>query len=251
MQPRSFLCLAGLSLLLGYRPAAPLPLTIHFSFFVGQQPLRLSTASYKNPFAEPFSIDQYKYYISEIYLSGLDGVEQKVLAAPHLVDAADTSTLTLHLTSDIAPVTGIRFNIGVDSEATTGGVHTGDLDPMLGMFWTWNTGYIFARLEGRSDSARTAGHRFTWDVGGYRPGANATRGIVLSLSATGRPAGSTRPTSLTRPTSPCIIELRANLLRWFDGKHPIRLSQSPNCHQPGALAMQLADNYSTMFSIVP
>jgi hypothetical protein len=228
------LYLFGFVLILGYRPVASFPLTIHFSFFVGEQPLRLSTASYKNPFGEPFSVDQYKYYISQIDVSGPDGVEQKVLTSPHLVDAADTSTLTLHLTTGIAPVTSIRFDIGVDSSAVSSGVPTGDLDPMLGMFWTWNTGYIFARLEGRSDSAHTAGHRFTWDVGGYRPGVEASREIVLPLGA-----------------GPRTIGIRANLLRWFDGKHPTHLSQSPNCHQPGTLAMQLADNYSTMFSIVP
>ena len=209
--------------------------TIHFSFFVGEQPLHLSTACYKNPFGEPFSVEQCKYYISAIRVTDANGVTQTLLEGAHLVDAADTTTLTVQVSTRLDRLTAILFDIGVDSQANAGGVNTGDLDPMLGMFWTWNTGYIDARLEGGSDSAHAPAHRFTWDVGGYRPGANATREIVLSLPVeTGR-----------------TIEIRANLLRWFDGKHPIRLSQSPNCHQPGALAMQLADNYSTMFSIVP
>ena len=209
--------------------------TIHFSFFVGEQPLHLSTACYKNPFGEPFSVEQCKYYISAIHVTDANGATQTLLEGAHLVDAADTTTLTVQVSTRLDRLTAILFDIGVDSQANAGGVNAGDLDPMLGMFWTWNTGYIDARLEGASDSAHAPAHRFTWDVGGYRRDANATREIVLSLPAeTGR-----------------TIEIRANLLRWFDGKHPIHLSQSPSCHQPGALAMQLADNYSTMFSIAP
>jgi hypothetical protein len=129
--------------------------------------------------------------------------------------------------------TSISFDIGVDSLTNTGPVKTGDLDPMLGMFWTWNTGYIYARLEGESDSAHAPAHRFTWDVGGYRP--NAKRTIALPLDN-------------KKPITD--IEITADLLKWFDGSHPIHLSQHPICHQPGDLAMQLADNYSTMFTAV-
>jgi hypothetical protein len=210
-------------------------LIIHFSFFVGGQSLHLSTAQYKNGYGEPFTIDQCKYYVSAIRVIGDHGETQTVLDQSHLVDAADSGTLTLHLTASIPAITKILFTIGVDSSANSGGVQTGDLDPMLGMFWTWNTGYVYARLEGISDSAHAPAHRFTWDVGGYRPGVDATREVVLSLDG----------------HSGHEIDIRSDLLRWFDGHHPIHLSQSPICHQPGALAMQLADNYATMFSIAP
>jgi hypothetical protein len=208
-----------------------IPLTIHFSFGVGDKPLELSTATYKNAFGEPFSVEQCKYYISDITVIGEDGKTQLIFSGAHLVDAADSPTLTLNLTTDIAGITKIRFKLGIDSETAAGDVKTGDLDPMLGMFWTWNTGYVFARLEGQSDSARAPAHRYTWDVGGYRTGVNAVREISLSVGG----------------SSP--ITIKANILHWFDGRHPIHLAQTPICHQPGALAMQLADNYSTLFSL--
>jgi hypothetical protein len=237
-------------------------LIIHFSFFVGGQPLQLSTGHYLNEYNEPFTVDQCKYYISAIQVIGDHDEIQTIFAASHLVDAADSASLTLHLTTAILKITKIRFTIGVDSEANTGGVHTGDLDPMLGMFWTWNTGYIDARLEGQCDSTPAPAHRFTWDVGGYRPGVNAARQVVLSVppttrSASAKPALATRSTSPKPATEPPAsaalrnLDLRADLLHWFEGPHPIHLSQSPICHQPGPLAMQLADNYATMFSIAP
>jgi hypothetical protein len=118
----------------------------------------------------------------------------------------------------------------------TQGVMTGDLDPMHGMFWTWNSGYIYARLEGQSDSAKAPAHRFTWDIGGYKANANAARQILLNIPA-------------NRQGTQFTIE--ADITKWFDGKTPVKLSRSPTCHEPGTLAMQIADNYSTMFSIAP
>lgn len=227
-----------------------IPLTIHFSFGVGDKPLELS-ATYKNAFAEPFSVEQCKYYISDITVIGDDGKTQRIFSGAHLVDAADSSTLTLNLTTDITTIAKIRFKLGVDSETTAGGVKTGDLDPMLGMFWTWNTGYVFARLEGQSDSAHAPAHRYTWDIGGYRTGFNAVREITLPLD--GRPgsqgASPGSPGTPAELNARASITIHADIFHWFDGRHPIHLAQTPICHQPGALAMQLADNYSTLFSL--
>jgi hypothetical protein len=46
-----------------------------------------------------------------------------------------------------------------------------------------------------------------------------------------------------------IIVIDADILKWFDARHPVRITQSPVCHEPGVLAMVIADNYSAMFSI--
>jgi hypothetical protein len=48
-----------------------------------------------------------------------------------------------------------------------------------------------------------------------------------------------------------VICITADVLKWFDGKSLVHLALSPVCHQPGVLAMRIADNYSTMFSIMP
>ena len=236
MQFRLYLCCASLVLFLGYRSDAPRPLTIEFSHVVGDQPLELSAKTYLNQYRESFSVEQCKYYISDIRVTGDDGTRQTIFKIAHLIDAADSSSCILHGATDIGRIKTITFIVGVDSSANTAGVQTGDLDPMLGMFWTWNTGYIYARLEGLSDSARVPAHRFTWDIGGYRPGVDATRKITIQFP---------------NPDTRSHITIHADLLRWFDGRQPIRLSHSPVCHEPGSLAMQLADNYSTMFSIAP
>ncbi|HEY1201915.1 MAG TPA: MbnP family protein, partial [Niastella sp.] len=122
--------------------------------------------------------------------------------------------------------------IGVDSALNVNGVQAGSLDPLNGMFWTWNSGYIFAKLEGKSDSSKAPAHSMQYDVGGFRTNKNAIRKVQLTL-----PSASTN----------YVIDV--DLLKWFSGKHTIKVAQSPLCHQPGALAMQLADNYANMFTV--
>ncbi len=227
----------GLLLVLGFTPKGPHQATICFRNKVGERPLELSTVVYTNHFGESFTVEQCKYYVGAIRVTDREGKEELLTADVHLIDQADTASSTLQLSCSLTGLRSIAFVVGVDSAANTGGVMTGDLDPMHGMFWTWNSGYIYARLEGQSDSARAPAHRFSWDIGGYKANANAARAIVLNIP-------DSQPDD-----KPLTIE--ADLLKWFDGKTPIRLSQSPTCHEPGTLALELADNYSTMFSIAP
>ena len=56
--------------------------------------------------------------------------------------------------------------LGVDSVLNYNGVHEGALDPINGMYWTWQTGYIHCKLEGNiiCDSSRKS---FEYHIGGY------------------------------------------------------------------------------------
>ncbi len=65
---------------------------------------------------------------------------------------------------------------------------------------------------------------------------DATRNITFSL-----------PETLNRQISNFTITADVN--KWFSGKNNIRISEQPMCHEPGKLAMQIADNYAAMFTI--
>ena len=49
----------------------------------------------------------------------------------------------------------LLFNscLGVDSLRNVTGVQTGALDPAMDMYWTWNTGYVMAKLEAAAQQA--------------------------------------------------------------------------------------------------
>ncbi len=156
----------GLSVLLGYTPIDRYPLIVRFRNTAGGRPLELFTGVYTDSFGGPFSVEQFKYYVTGIRVADGEGREEMLAADVHLVDQADTGSLTLRLSCGLVRLRSIAFVVGVDSAANTGGVMTGDLDPMHGMFWTWNSGYIYACLEGQSDSAKAPAHRWSWDIGG-------------------------------------------------------------------------------------
>ena len=70
----------------------------------------------------------------------------------------------------------VCFRIGLDSATQVSGRTDGALDPALGMYWAWNTGYIQCRLEGFSPDSKGKKGRFEFHIGGYaRPYACDTR----------------------------------------------------------------------------
>lgn len=52
------------------------------------------------------------------------------------------------LDKELATGTAGMLMLGVDSALNYDGVHGGDLDPIHGMYWTWQTGYIHCKIEG-------------------------------------------------------------------------------------------------------
>jgi len=212
-------------------------LTIRFRHKMGSHVLQLFNETYTNPFGEPIVITRFKYYISHVSIAGAGQKEKELSPETFLIDEADAESKTLTFSTDITAPQTLSFVIGVDSILNVSGVQTGALDPLNGLFWTWNSGYIFAKMEGKSDSSRAPAHSVNYDVGGFRSPHNASRKIQLTL-----------PIDLTKAADK-IITIDADLLKWFNATHPIKISQSPLCHQPGKLAMQLADNYSTMFTV--
>ena len=58
---------------------------------------------------------------------------------------------------------------------------TDALDPVNAMFWAWNTGYIFLKLEGRSSFSKLPGNIFEYHIGGYKSPSNCIRTISLNF----------------------------------------------------------------------
>jgi hypothetical protein len=73
------------------------------------------------------------------------------------------------------------FQMGVDSATTARGALDGALDPTKGMFWTWQSGYINAKLEGQCARSRGRDGLFEWHLGGYTTPWNTVRRVALPL----------------------------------------------------------------------
>ena len=117
---------------------------------------------------DSIQIERFKYYISAIELYNENEriyVEQNSF---HLVDLEDSSTwnMVLEMEGKI-DFSHIQFHLGLDSLTNVSGAMGGDLDPTKGMYWTWQSGYINFKLEGKSNLCPTRNNVFQFHLGGY------------------------------------------------------------------------------------
>lgn len=209
--------------------------TLIFDHRIGDQLLLLENPL-TNIFGETIMIERFRYYLSNFSITDKQGKTTVLPVQYFLIDEADSLSKKIVLTIPDIAITGIHFLLGVDSLRNVSGIQTGALDPVKGMFWTWNSGYVMAKLEGTAAVSTSPGHRFTYHVGGFRTGMNTTRKIDLELE------------DATKQYLPGL-HITVDINHWFKGKTDLRIAATPVCHSPGELAMRIADNYSSLFSI--
>lgn len=131
---------------------------------------------------DSISITELKFYISAIQLIGEKEEVINEENSYHLIDLSDSSSLRIVLKDNIENLNQIRFKIGVDSLANVSGAHGGQLDPTLGMYWTWQSGYINFKLEGASNLCKTRKNEFTFHLGGYQGSERTIQDVVFDCS---------------------------------------------------------------------
>ena len=185
---------------------------------------------------DTIKIAVFKMYVSNVTLKSNVKLESINLPNYFLVDAEDTSTLNLSL-SNILPSTyhQLQFLIGIDSLTNVSGALDGDLDPIKGMFWAWNTGYISAKMEGNFKNGNISKNKFEFHIGGYQKPYESSRKIILNF-----------PDIKVVANETLEIECYVNLAEWFNGNTTIQLTQLNTVVHPCKTSSQLADNYSKM-----
>lgn len=214
--------------------------TLKISFRLLNDGLPLTTTDqYFNGSGESYTVRTFKFYVSNLQLTSMDNRISEEKESYHLVDLASAESKELNTSFAGGKYKRLQFMVGVDSTRNVSGAQTGALDPMLGMFWTWNTGYIFAKLEGNSSASAEPGQAFTYHIGGFRTGSNAIRNVTLDFPAD-------KPVTIGATT---MVIIDVDVSKWFDGTHRISIAENPSIMTPGGVSLQLADNYATMFTL--
>jgi MbnP len=243
--PVSFLCLL---LLTGEtactKSSAPPPntasLQLSFSNLVNGQPMALRTTNYVNAAGETFNITMFKYYVSSFSLTTTSGQEVALTPQYFLVNEENDSTKRITLQKlPAGTYRSITFLLGVDSASNNSGAQTGALDPVNGMFWTWNSGYVMAKLEGSSPVSTMPANLIEFHIGGFKGANNALRMVQLSFPS---------PIELGQ-NGHADFKVTADAYTWFDQPNRISFQQLASCTSPGAQAAAIADNYKSMFTI--
>jgi len=146
------------------------PFELRFYPQFGSDTLKLGK-KYRTAGGDSIRFEFAKFYVSEISLIDSLGAEHR-LAGLFLFDMFDSlavargyaSTTILALPGTYR---GIRFSIGVPNDLNhrDAATQTAPLGMSSDMFWSWNSGYIFNRTEGKVDSAGTQ-ISVAWHIGG-------------------------------------------------------------------------------------
>ena len=222
-------------------PAGNGELRVEFENIVGAETLQLDSRTYTNSLGQPYTVSQFAYYVSNFTLQKKDGSTFQVPESYFLIDEANQESQMITLTGIPAgDYTGVSFLIGVDSTRNTSGAQTGALDPINGMFWSWNTGYIFVRMEGNSPVSPQPNNKLQFHVGGFKGATNCIRQTSPSLNGN---------TLQVRTGKTPELHYRVDLAQLFGAPNPVSFAaQEGTAVHGGPNAVKIASNYETMFS---
>lgn len=224
-----------------------------FDNMVGSEDLKLNTGTYTNSTGEQFSVSLLNYFVSNIRLKRADGSEYVVPQDSSYFLVKETDTASQRVVLNQVPAgdyVGVSFLIGVDSLRSTMGIdrRKGVLEPAGahngGMYWDWNSGYIFFKLEGTSPQAPTGptgGKGFIYHVGffgGYETKTiNNLRTATLSFGS---------DVAQVAPAKTPSVTIKADVLNVFNGREPVSIAKNPNV-MVSPYSATIANNYVGMF----
>ncbi|MFN3316142.1 MAG: MbnP family protein [Raineya sp.] len=223
---------------------------VEFDNFVGTQEFRLGT-TYTNPNTnESFTPSMLRYFISNISLKTTAGVTYTVPQEQSyfLLDIEDPNSMKFIL-NDVpeGDYNEITFMIGVDSLRNTKPVEqrTGNLDiagKAQGMYWSWNSGYIFVKMEGTSPQSTAVDNKFRYHIGGFGGYSSTTINCIrMRTLSFGTTAAKVRANKT--PT----IHLMADWLKLFNGSTQLRIANNHTV-MFNPFGVNIANNYVEAFS---
>jgi len=199
----------------------------------------LNDSTYTNPFGEKYTISKLRYYVTNIELQKTN-IPFKVKNSYNLIDESKTESQVINLTIPGGNYTQLQFLLGVDSLHNVSGAQTDDLDPAKDMFWTWNSGYVMAKMEGNSSVSKLVNNKFEYHIGGFSGPYNVLKKIRLSFPG--------KSFDFDEGKSYTII-IDANINTWWQSVHNIKIAEHANITSPGENAKDMSDNYANMFHI--
>lgn len=230
------------------------PVQVRFVPMFGDRALDLGT-SYVNAAGDTVMFTGLSFYASEFALVGSDGSEVP-MDGLDLVDfsdptVADNGYYEVEIMGTPGTYSGLKFSVGVPFDENHRDVSTQELPlgPNSGMYWGWNPGYIFFKVEGRVDSMGTPVDFL------FHTGEDNRRKTVRMASV-----GGDNLTEFTVAESgENVMTLKVDYARFFERgvnpAGPLSLKMNPgerrNHVGPVDLADRTAANFATMFSQMP
>ncbi len=205
-------------------------LQIDFEFYFRDKPLLIGE-NYQTATHDTLQIDVVKFYISDVELVS-DKVSMKAHKKNHLVEWGNSGSyhLAINKSGNISHFKSISFTVGVDSLSNVSGAMDGDLDAVHAMYWSWQSGFVNFKVEGKSNSCATRKKEFKFHIGGYQNPFNTLKRVEV-----------------TGNLSTERVRIKVDLAPFFD---QLALRETNSVMIPGAKAMQITKAYPAIFSLI-
>lgn len=207
--------------------------------------------NYTNAAGESLKFTTFDYYISNLVLVTEDGARYVVPQEQSYFLCKHDDVSTRQLKIDNVPAgdyTKLEFIVGVDSAKSVSPIseRIGVLNPAAGAnghYWSWNSGYIFVKMEGTSPVAPAAsGNIFQYHVGLFGGFDSPTLNNIKTIR-------------LTAPEEAAIVReggesphfhILVDALEIFESPNTVSIAVTPFSHGD-AYSAQLSANYADMF----
>lgn len=201
-------------------------LSVNFKINFDKYPLELHK-NFITSNKDTIAISTFKCYISNLEIVYDDKSVFKEKNSFHLLDLENPNSCTIPISNrNDRMISKVTFNIGIDSLTNTAGAMAGDLDPIKGMYWAWQSGYINMKIEGKSPSCQTRKNEFQFHIGGYLQPYYAMRKKVINVNAQGN------------------VNIAIDIAVFLSN---LNLKNVNSVMIPGKVAMDLADISTKMF----
>jgi hypothetical protein len=229
---------------------------IEFDNKVGDLGLVLDSPFYTNSFGQNYAISKFDYFISNIVFVNADGSKYVVPqdSSYFLIKESNSNSWEVKLKVPEGNYVGLNFMIGIDSLRNTKPIseRQGVLDisgEAASMYWTWNSGYIFLKMEGTYDDPNDSVFTrspLTYHIGGYGGYTSPTINNIKNVSlAFGSESAQVRA---AYGDDGVMVHLNVDASKVIDGSTKIDF----NTHSFVMFtpySVNIANNYASMFSI--
>lgn len=215
--------------------------TLELNHFVGDKRLVLDDSTYVNALKQTYTISKFTYYIGQLKFNRKDGTSF-FIDDYYLVSEDEEKVASKSISLTAVPeeeYESIEFILGVDSTRNCSGAQSGALDPINAMFWSWNTGYIFMKLEGKSKFSTTPGTILEYHIGGFKQQENCIKKVKIPFNQLVR----------VGKNNSVKIQLKVDIAEILNTPTTIDFSQTPVVNNP-LNATIIADNYADIFQLI-
>lgn len=203
------------------------------------QAFKLGSAYHHSVTHEHVTINQFKYYISNVKLLSTNGSWWKSEECYHLIDLTSSSRPEFVISGIPAgDYIEISYTVGIDSAKNVTGSSVGDLSPEKGMFWNSNDGYIFLLLEGLLEGDST--NKFSYSIGGFKEsnGGSAIENITQNFNG--------QLLTISSEAAPSVHFMIDVATIWDNN---FKLRDNLIIDNPGTTAQKVSNNFSNSFEL--